>query len=215
MSFLSHNAVELNKIKTGGKMDKARFILIVGILCIATQTLETAQSRVIALLNVIVCLIEYRDNRRKTMNIQRVNSIEDELIYLRKNTGFTLDRFNDLLTLPIVLGGENQPFMSTKIKFIITIKMLDDKQAIDGLMVAFGIRKDYETIHLLKMRRKKHQEDTGLDMDRILQIEKAAIRSLARLLCLIEDNQIDLVEIYQQTQSDDIKVYAVFNEYNI
>lgn len=146
------------------------------------------------------------------MNIQKLNSIEDELVYLRKNTGFTLARFEDLITLPEVLGGKNLSFLQHKAKFIIAINMLGDKQSINCLLAAYGLKEGFDSIPLLKNRRKRYCTEHCLDRDRILYLERAAIKSLAKLLYTFDNDPMRLPNGYEQILSEAIKVYIVFEK---
>lgn len=110
--------------------------------------------------------------------------LEEDLILLRKNHGFTLLRFNNLTSLPKHLGDKNQTFAEKKDIFRQSLSLLSDKQANNALLVAYGLRCGYDEIPLLKERRRKYSKEVKLHTDTLLVCENYGISELARILTL-------------------------------
>lgn len=108
--------------------------------------------------------------------------LEEDLILLRKNHGFTLLRYNNLATLPNIICNKNQSFSESKSYFISCLNEISDKQATKALLVAYGLDKDYEEVHLLSQRRRDYSIDIGIHAETLLECENYGIKELVKII---------------------------------
>jgi hypothetical protein len=107
--------------------------------------------------------------------------LKDDLVYLRKDAGFTAARVGNASAFLQVIGGSAQTYENMKLRFISAVQSLDRKQA-GVLLAAYGLADGYNQT-LLKDRRAKYAQSLGLGIDSIMDRENAAISELAlRLL---------------------------------
>lgn len=113
---------------------------------------------------------------------QLLNSIEDELVFLKKSSGFTLLRVSNLLTIPQVMNTENNDFSTFRKKFIFLIERIEDSTYQNVLLSLFALNGDYKTIQKLKDRRLKYCLENNISIDHLLEIESALVKDLARVM---------------------------------
>lgn len=132
-----------------------------------------------------------RLTERKALNDH--SSIYEELIaelmYLRKDRGFTISRLDNAYTLLELLGGDDQSFQDLRARFVSAVNSLPDKQAASLLLAVYGLSPEYANadagldIMLLAKRRLLYGQRINLKPDAVAKHENAAIRELAiRLL---------------------------------
>lgn len=115
---------------------------------------------------------------------QKENKIEeliDDLMYLRKTSGFVQSRLNRATSFLEVIGGKNQIFENIKIRFISAIDSLPDKESRETLLVAYGLLSGYKG-GTLKDRREKYGMKVNRKYDTLADRETAAIAELATRL---------------------------------
>lgn len=141
------------------------------------------------------------------------NSIEDELIFMRKNLGFTLARFQELISLPKVFGGKNIEYFIVKAQFIFAINMLADKEAMNILMVAYGLKNGFENMTLTERRSKymKNNNTSYKSSDLLLDKETRAITELAKILVLIYEGKYKLPKDCEKILLDETNIYFILS----
>lgn len=116
------------------------------------------------------------------MNSNLYENLIANLMYLRKDKGFTAGRLRIARTLLGILGGSNQDFVDLKTRFVSAINSLPDKTAANLLLAAYALTPKYADITPLALRRKVFGQAIGLKPDAIAKHENAAINELAILL---------------------------------
>jgi hypothetical protein len=79
-----------------------------------------------------------------TQETDKMHDLITDLMYLRKESGFTDNRVYEASTFMSVIGGKNQIFESIKIRFTSAIRSLPDKQNVEALLVAYGLLPGYK-----------------------------------------------------------------------
>jgi hypothetical protein len=102
-----------------------------------------------------------------------------DLIYLRKDKGFTANRLRNASTLLQVLGGNGQDFTDLRVRFVSAINSLPDKHQAEVLLAAYSLLPKYAAVQQLAQRRKAYGQHIGLKTDAIAKHENAAIKELA------------------------------------
>lgn len=105
-----------------------------------------------------------------------------DLIYLRKDAGFTPRRVREASVFLEVVGGKEQVYEHIKARLISAIYALPDQRDTDILLAAMALAKGYEDIPLLKYRRELYGQQSGYKPDAIADYETAALRELALYL---------------------------------
>lgn len=113
---------------------------------------------------------------------QLLNSIEDELVFLKKSSGFTLPRVSNLITIPQVMSAENNDFSTLRKKFILLIEKIEEPSYQKILLSLFALNGDYKTIQKLKDRRSKYCFENNISIDHLLEIESALAKDLAKVM---------------------------------
>lgn len=112
----------------------------------------------------------------------KIDDLIDDLIYLRKDTGFVSSRIYEADSFIDVIGGKNQIYESIKIRFEAAILSLPNKQDGEALLAAYGLLAGYEGA-TVKERRDKYGKKINRKYDTLANKESAAMKELAiRLL---------------------------------
>ena len=116
-------------------------------------------------------------------NMERdLDSVVDELRFLRKNEGFTQARFSDTIILPSLLGGKYQNFRLTRMYFEEAIRTIHDPRIRDALLVAFGLMKNYAYLSTIQDRRDIYSKRAGRKYDTLRKWEDIGLEQLAAVL---------------------------------
>jgi hypothetical protein len=110
------------------------------------------------------------------------NQLEDlitDLMYIRKDAGFTAQRMREASTLIEILGGGEQDYAALKARLISALDALPEQDDTDILRAAFALAPEYEKIQLLKDRRAIYGNKVGRGPDTVADRENAALRELA------------------------------------
>jgi hypothetical protein len=102
-----------------------------------------------------------------------------DLMYLRKDRGFTIGRLRNASTLLKLLGGGSQDFQDLRVRFVSAVNSLPDKQSASVLRAAYGLAADCPDYGSLSERRKAYGQRVGLKADAVAKHENAAIQELA------------------------------------
>jgi hypothetical protein len=105
-----------------------------------------------------------------------------DLIYLRKESGFTPRRMRSASVFLEVVGGQEQAFDSVKARLVSAINALPDQKDTAVLMAALALDEGYEGIPILKRRREIYGQKTGYKPDAVADQESAALHELAIFL---------------------------------
>lgn len=111
-----------------------------------------------------------------------LDSVVDELRFLRKSEGFTQMRCGDLVILPSLLGGKAQDFRLSRMYFVEAIQTIHDPQLKDSLLVAFGLMKGYTGLRTVRERREKYSRQVGRKYDTLQHWEDIGLEHLAAIL---------------------------------
>lgn len=114
--------------------------------------------------------------------IYKSNTYENlitNLMYLRKDKGFTASRLRNTRTLLGLLGGSGQGFADLKARFVSAINSMADKRAVSLLLAAYALAPDYADASQLSERRQAYGQAVGLKSDALAKHENAAVRELA------------------------------------
>ena len=109
------------------------------------------------------------------------NKFEDllaDLIYLRKEAGFTPRRMREASTFLEVMNGQEHSYETVKARLISAIHALPDQRYTEVLLAAMALAGEFEGIPLLKQRRELLEQQTGYKPDTIADWESAAIHEL-------------------------------------
>lgn len=107
----------------------------------------------------------------------------DDLVYLRKGSGFRPARVYKATALVEAIGGEQQLFETIRARFISAIESLPDQQGAQALLAAYGLTEGYEGTGDLRIRREIYGETVNRKYDTLTDWENSAIDELAiRLL---------------------------------
>ena len=105
-----------------------------------------------------------------------------DLIYLRKDAGFTPRRMRMASTFLEIMGGDGQTYETLKTRLVSAVNALPSQQDTDILLAAMALSGEFEKIPLLKHRRELLGRQTGYTPDTIAEYENAAIQELALYL---------------------------------
>ena len=108
----------------------------------------------------------------------RFEDLLTDLIYLRKDAGFTPRRVRTATTFLDVIGGE-QTYESAKARLLSAVNALPEQRNTEILLAALALDEKYKGVSLLKRRREIYGEKTGLKPDAIADHENVAIHELA------------------------------------
>ena len=111
----------------------------------------------------------------------RFEDLITDLIYLRKDAGFTPRRMRMATTFLDIIGGE-QTYESARVRLISAVNALPNQQDTEVLLAAFALDDEYRGISLLRKRREIHGKRAGLKPDAIADRESAALTELAVFL---------------------------------
>ena len=111
-----------------------------------------------------------------------VDSVVDELRFLRKGEGFTQVRYSDTITLPSLLGGKYQDFRLTRMYFVEAIRTIHDPQVRDALLVAFGLMENYGYFGTVRDRREVYSVRAKRKYDTLRKWEDVGLEQLAAIL---------------------------------
>ncbi|MDR7082567.1 hypothetical protein J2X01_001856 [Arthrobacter ginsengisoli] len=111
-----------------------------------------------------------------------IEDLHADLLFMRKNRGFTPTRIADAGTLRHVLGGDQEPFERLRERFVSAINSLHDP-APDLLLAAFGLSAATAELKTLMERRKYYGALINRGTDTVAALEDAALEGLrAQLL---------------------------------
>jgi len=111
-----------------------------------------------------------------------INQYEDlisDLVYLRKDAGFTPRRLREAMTFLEITGSSGDTYEAVKTRLVSAIQGLPSKRDTAVLMMAMALGGDYFNIPLLKHRREHYGDIAGLKPDTIADHESSAINELA------------------------------------
>ena len=111
-----------------------------------------------------------------------LDSVVDELKFLRKYEGFTQARYSDQLILPSLLGGKHQSFRFSRMHLIEAIRTIHDPRIRDALLVAFGLMKNYAYLSTIQDLRDIYSKRAGRKYDTLRKWEDIGIEQLAAVL---------------------------------
>ena len=114
-------------------------------------------------------------------NSRVLEDLLTDLIYLRKDAGFTPRRFRQASVLLHVLGG-NPTFEECQNRLLSAIYALPSQQDTEILLAALALTSEYKGLTPLKKRREKLSQESGLSADTIADYETAALNELAVFL---------------------------------
>lgn len=104
-----------------------------------------------------------------------------DLIYLRKDAGFTPRRYRQASAFLVSIGGD-QPFSSARKHLLSALYALPEQRDTELLLAALALADGYDGISPLKKRREQLSAKTGLTPDTIADYETAALQELALFL---------------------------------
>lgn len=102
-----------------------------------------------------------------------------DLIYLRKDEGFTAARLPNATAFVKLLGGEGKKFTTVKARLLSAIGSLSDERGAEALMAAMALAPEYEGLRRLQDRRAKYGERIKRSTDTVADRENAVIHQLA------------------------------------
>ncbi|WP_280509578.1 hypothetical protein [Nocardia farcinica] len=103
--------------------------------------------------------------------------LTDDLLFMRKGSGFTAKRIVNAGTLRHVLGGGDEPFDNLRDRFISAIQSLRDPEP-DLLLAAYGLAPGYGDLPMLRQRRERYGHTIDRKVDTVADREDAAIEHL-------------------------------------
>ncbi|OHT89056.1 hypothetical protein BKG68_04180 [Mycobacteroides saopaulense] len=105
-----------------------------------------------------------------------------ELLYIRKDAGFTSDRIVNASILRGMLGGDCEPFEALRERFVSAINSLADPD-VTLLLSAYALTPETTNTPTLRQRRQHYGQQIGRKIDTVATREDAAIQHLrAQLL---------------------------------
>ncbi|SKV44405.1 Uncharacterised protein [Mycobacteroides abscessus subsp. massiliense] len=105
-----------------------------------------------------------------------------ELLYIRKDAGFTSERIVNASTLRWMLGGDCEPFEALRERFVSAINSLGDPD-VALLLSAYALTPETTNTPTLRQRRQQYGQQIGRKIDTVASREDAAIQHLrAQLL---------------------------------
>ncbi|WP_133177000.1 hypothetical protein [Mycobacteroides abscessus] len=105
-----------------------------------------------------------------------------DLLYIRKDAGFTSERIINASTLRWMLGGDCEPFEALQERFISAINSLNDPD-VTLLLSAYALTPDTTNTPTLRQRRQQYGQQIDRKIDTVAGREDAAIQHLrAQLL---------------------------------
>lgn len=103
--------------------------------------------------------------------------LTDDLLFIRKGSGFTAKRIVNAGTLRHVLGGCDEPFDNLRDRFVSAIQSLRDPEPA-LLLAAYGLAPDYIDLPMLRQRRERYGRTIDRKVDTVADREDAAIEHL-------------------------------------
>ena len=114
-------------------------------------------------------------------NDRMLEDLLTDLIYLRKDAGFTPHRFRQASALLGILG-DSPTFEEARNRLLSAIYALPSQRDTEILLAALALTGEYKGLSPLKKRREKLARETGLSTDTIADYETAALNELAVFL---------------------------------
>lgn len=114
-------------------------------------------------------------------NGRMLEDLLTDLIYLRKDAGFTPHRFRQASALLGILG-DSPTFEEARNRLLSAIYALPSQRGTEILLAALALTGEYKGLSPLKKRREKLAQETGLSTDTIADYETAALNELAVFL---------------------------------
>ena len=102
-----------------------------------------------------------------------------DLIYLRKDAGFTPRRMREASVFLDVIDGDDLAYEAVKARLISAVNALPNQEYTEILLAAMALTDEYAKIPLLKNRRKLYGLRTGRKPDTVSDYENSAIHELA------------------------------------
>lgn len=111
--------------------------------------------------------------------MRNLQDLTDDLIYMRKASGFSASRIGMAGTLGALLGGgQEEPFESLKVRFVSAVNSLaEDEAAL--LRAAYALESPYDHVPSIRQRREAYGQTINRGVDTVESRERESIRHLA------------------------------------